>query len=446
MAKEAIKFLSRNSTLYRLDKVGQDFMNDYVPLGIGLKSRIADRYEVFENFQSGPVSSTFGVIDLRNQDQRLVLELFSPAVTEDPVARERFFQEADFARKLRHPSILEVYEVGRTKEGSYYITAESVEAVSLETLLDYHAQQGSRFEETAYCLLQIAKGIAYAHRNRLLHRDLNPNNILVLSSGEVKIKNFGVSSVWYGEDCFSSPEAFVGNPFYCSPEEVAGKLLDERVDIYAIGVIGYELLTGKVPYQGRNSAQVFDRIIHEPFPELALNDPAIPTWLAELVNKATRKTPAERNQSVDEITEILESHIGENIEQHVIALATLIAAMKHQQIRPRERERMYLCPICKARLTNIEKAVVPKFLCQKRDFTCWRCGSALYWCKPAYSKINIGFVSLVIGVIIVLLVGFGSAMTWGLNALLLGCIGLFQAVAGAIVWADGMQTVTVVLE
>lgn len=421
--------------------------NQYIPLGIGLRTLIVDRFEIFEKRGSTPVSAAFGVLDHRNANNELCLDLYSPAVTPDSLSIERLFKEVELVKKLEHPGIVKVLDIGKTSEDHCYIISEYLDVLSLEQILEHHTQKGTAFEQIAYCLMEIARGLAYAHKNRLLHRDLNPTNILLLSNGELKIKNFGVSSLWYREEFFAKSEGFLGNPFYCAPEEVAGNPLDERVDIYALGVIGYELLTGEVPYQGRNAAEVLDRTANEAFPELPLNSSVIPSWLAELVNVATKRHPAERFQSIDEMLDILERHLDDDSRrQDQIALAMLVSTLRNEVPQILSSKEKYLCPICKARLLDVEKALIPKFVARGREFRCWKCGSALYWWKPAYTKINIGLLSLLVGFGTVVSVIFGGAVAWGISAWILGLIGLFQGIAGAMIWADGMQSISIVRE
>ncbi len=203
----------------------------------------------------------------------------------------RFQQEAKSAGRLNHPNIVTIYDVGKAGDLAY-MAMEYLEGRLLRELLDEHAALG--LDRILDIAAQVADALAYAHRNGVVHRDIKPDNIMIVGDGRVKITDFGIAQM----PASSATQAgtLLGSPKYMAPEQVTGQRVDGRADIYALGVVLYEMLTGESPFQADNIGALTYRIVHEtPISPARLN-PKIPEQLAGIAMKALAKDPDARYQ------------------------------------------------------------------------------------------------------------------------------------------------------
>src|SRR5205823_2894128 len=213
-----------------------------------------------------------------------------------PSARKRFQQEAKTASALNHPHILTVHEAGEF-EGQQYLVTEFVDG---GTIRQWARQEKPDWRQVIELLVGVADGLACAHEAGILHRDIKPDNILVTKSGYAKLADFGLAKVTEGgQDDFTAsrtrPGAIIGTIAYMSPEQAAGKPLDTRSDIFAFGVVLYQMIAGRRPYKGATDLEMLQTIIHgmpEPLPA------DLPAALRGIVDKALEKDHAERYQSM----------------------------------------------------------------------------------------------------------------------------------------------------
>lgn len=222
------------------------------------------------------------------------------AMTSEGTAR--FQREAKMACQLNHPNIVTVLDFGVTERAKPYMVMEYVEGKALDTLI---AERGSLTVEEGYPLfLQICEGVAHAHKRGVLHRDLKPNNVMLTNSQSdttvVKILDFGLAKMQgVAGETLTQVGAVIGSPHYMSPEQAQGKELDQRSDIYSLGVLIYEMLTGSVPVSGDSAMETLRLKSLNPAPRL--DNGRFPLRLCELVDRCLKIDPAERFQSVDDL-------------------------------------------------------------------------------------------------------------------------------------------------
>lgn len=210
----------------------------------------------------------------------------------------RFYSEAKSAGRLNHPNIVTVYDIGHT-DSLAYIAMEYLEGQSLRAILDSGIVLP--FDKVIDIVAQVADGLACAHDNQIVHRDIKPANIMVLKNGLVKITDFGVALIPSGSR--TTTGMTMGSPAYMSPEQVVSGKVDGRSDIYSLGVVLYEMLTGRVPFSGENVSAVMYRVLHDVAAAPSSINGNIPPSLDAVVLKALAREPQERYQSAGELAE-----------------------------------------------------------------------------------------------------------------------------------------------
>lgn len=280
----------------------------YQPFGLGVGTIINGRYELLQRLGSGANSAVYKVYDRTLSNDTIALKLFSPAIQHDETSVERIYNEALYSRKLTHPNIVRTYELGRTAEGQIFLTMEYVAGSSLEKLIHGPELARPTFSECVRILGQVAQGLAYAHAQGIIHRDIKPANILVGSDGQIKIADFGLARAMYrGHDLTQAGEC-VGTPYYMAPEQIQDKAVDGRTDVYALGIIAYELATGRVPFHEHSWYDLAQRILNDKLPDFT-RSVRVPAWYADFVFRATAKSPDARYESVDEVSTLLQREI-----------------------------------------------------------------------------------------------------------------------------------------
>jgi serine/threonine protein kinase len=230
----------------------------------------------------------------------------------DPQFQQRFFLEASVASKLQHPNTVTVFDYGRTADGIYFIAMELVEGRSL--LAAVRAEAPFSAARVTHIALQIARSLREAHRLDVIHRDLKPGNVLLTQHGDeddfVKVLDFGLVKHVETEQQQELTKAglFMGSPKYMSPEQIRGEHVDARGDVYALGVVMYEMLTGRVPFDRENTVKILMAHMHEPVPPL--ENPEIPPAMVDLVMRCLSKTPEGRPASMDEVIILLKGATG----------------------------------------------------------------------------------------------------------------------------------------
>jgi serine/threonine protein kinase/Flp pilus assembly protein TadD len=258
----------------------------------------ARRYQVIEELGRGGMGRVYKVFDAEVRE-KLALKLIHPDVAADAETVERFRRELRLARAVSHRHICRMHDLGREEEtGTYFITMEYVSGEDLKSLL--HSIGALPVGKAVAIARQVAEGLAEAHRQGVVHRDLKPQNIMIDREGGARIMDFGVARSVKAKG-ITGAGVIIGTPEYMSPEQVDGKETDARSDIYALGVVLFEMLTGRLPFEGGTPLAVAVKQKSEAPPDPGSLNAQIPEDLRRLVLKCLEKEKARRYQSAEEL-------------------------------------------------------------------------------------------------------------------------------------------------
>jgi eukaryotic-like serine/threonine-protein kinase len=266
------------------------------PLAAG---QLLDHYTILENLGQGAISTAYMARDDRD-GRVVVLKCPNPVILGDTTALDRFRREMAICRTLHHPNIQTAVDAGE-KRSVLYLALEYVDARSLSDIL---SEQG-RFEPqtTRNYALQLLSALEYAHGQRVFHRDLKPSNVLVTTDGQLKIIDFGIAHAAHTRRLtWQWAGSTLGTPHYMSPEQVQGKRGDARSDIYALGAMMYEMLTGRPAFEGDDILEIMHQHLKKTPDPPSSRDRRIPEGMNGIVLKALRKKPEERYQSAAEMS------------------------------------------------------------------------------------------------------------------------------------------------
>nr|WP_298985437.1 Stk1 family PASTA domain-containing Ser/Thr kinase [uncultured Micrococcus sp.] len=251
------------------------------------------RYEVRDRLARGGMSTVYRAVDLR-LDREVALKVMHPHLAEDPALVGRFEREAKTAARLSHPHVVAVLDQGHTDDGDggvlAYLVMELVPGHTLRTVVREDAPLTPR--EALAVLAPAVDGLAAAHRAGLVHRDVKPENVLVSTDGRITVADFGLSRA--ATTHTATGQALVGTPAYLAPELITGGTADARADVYAAGIVLFELLTGRQPYPAATPIRVAYRHVHERVPVPSSVVPGLPEPLDDLVLWCTEPDPADR--------------------------------------------------------------------------------------------------------------------------------------------------------
>ena len=218
------------------------------------------------------------------------------ALEEKEEYEARFYQEAKAAGRLNHPNIVTIYDVGESGDVAY-IAMEFLQGRELRDILNDDARLP--VDQVLDIVVQVAQGLAYAHEHGIVHRDVKPSNIMVIRDGHAKITDFGIARMM-SSSVRTQTGMVLGSPKYMSPEQVMGKAIDQRSDIFSLGVMLYEMLTGQSPFNGENVNAIMYQILNAVPQPLGNLDPALPGMLNFIIAKALSKDPDDRYQNANE--------------------------------------------------------------------------------------------------------------------------------------------------
>ncbi len=263
---------------------------------------LSGRYELLEKIGDGGMAVVYKGKD-KLLNRFIAVKILRPEFTKDATFVENFKRESQAAAGLSHPNIVGVYDVGR--EGNInYIVMELIEGDTLNKIIEREAPMDYR--KVIDISKQVAAALRVAHKNKIIHRDVKPHNIMITNDGVVKLADFGIARA-VNDATLSTGSKIVGSVHYFSPEQARGNYVDERSDIYSLGIVMYEMLTGKVPFDGDNPVTVALKHINEEIvPPIEL-EPGIPPALDRCVMKATSKYQTNRYSSADELIQELEN-------------------------------------------------------------------------------------------------------------------------------------------
>ncbi len=255
---------------------------------------LAGRYELEELIGSGGMAAVYRGFD-RRLERRVAVKLLHESFTRDPEMVERFRREARAIAQLNHPNLVSVIDRGEVN-GQQFIVLEFVEGETLKQTL--HAGQGVSIRRALVLSIEIGRGLAYAHSRGVVHRDVKPDNVLVGKAG-AKVTDFGVARA-NGLDELTLTGTVMGTSYYVSPEQANGGQVDARSDIYSLGIVLYELLTGDVPFHGGSFVEVALHHLRTPVPPLERDCPAASPRLAAAVARSLEKDASERYATMDD--------------------------------------------------------------------------------------------------------------------------------------------------
>ncbi len=251
--------------------------------------RTVSHYTIVEQLGRGGMGVVYKAVDNR-LGRTVALKFLSPELSLDPEAKRRFLHEARAASALEHQNIGAVHDIEETPEGRIFICMSYYEG---QTLRDKLRSGPLPMADAVRIARQLAEGLERAHRSAMIHRDVKPANLIITPAGEVKIVDFGLARL-ADQTRITKSGATVGTAAYMAPEQALGEQTDERTDIWAAGVVLYEMLAGRLPFKGDYDLAVAYSIINEPPPPLAELNPAVPPELARIVSRCLAKKPVDR--------------------------------------------------------------------------------------------------------------------------------------------------------
>ena len=255
---------------------------------------IVDRYEILEKIGTGGMSDVYKAKD-HKLNRFVAVKVLKQEFSENANFVSKFRIEAQAAAGLMHPNIVNVYDVGEESE-NHYIVMELVEGITLKKYIEKKARLSVK--EAVSIAIQVSMGIEAAHNNHIIHRDIKPQNIIISKEGKVKVTDFGIAKAATSNTITSN---VMGSVHYTSPEQARGGYSDEKSDIYSLGVTMFEMLTGRVPFNGETTVAIAIKHIQEEFPSPREYVPEIPVCVEQIVLKCCQKSPDRRYQSMAEL-------------------------------------------------------------------------------------------------------------------------------------------------
>lgn len=257
---------------------------------IKLNDLIDGRFRIISRLGTGGMADVYEANDIISK-KLVCLKVMKEELLNDKENLNRFKEESRNLALLNHPNIIKIYGVGEI-ENRPYMANEYVKGLTLREKLNYSISLS--LNETLNIMMQLTQGIAFVHKHGLIHRDIKPDNLFLLSDGTLKIADFGISLL---EGSAGSNQKIQGTIYYCAPEVLLGNPVSKLNDIYSMGVLFYELLTGEVPFNGKNKEEVAYKQVKKKFPDVSSVISNYPKELDKLIAKACKKDPAERYQS-----------------------------------------------------------------------------------------------------------------------------------------------------
>lgn len=315
-----------------------------------------------------------------NLDREVAVKVLPPWFAADPNFVERFKQEARLVGRLSHPNIVTVHDASE-QHGHLYIVMQLVDGGTLKHRLEKLQKEGKTLDitEALPIFTQLASALTYAHQQGIIHRDIKPVNVLLDRSGRAILSDFGIAKVMMASANLdlTRPGAGVGTPEYMSPEQCQGTAVDQRADIYALGVMLFEALTGRTPFRGNNYAILAHNHLYELPPRPSLINPAIPPAVERVIFTALMKHPQQRYQSAEDMADALGRAVNAQApKKNYFGLSPAASLIRPTPAVTAENRQgpLYACHYCQ----HPNKASM---------FFCTHCGKPLSQC-PQCSKQN----------------------------------------------------------
>ena len=255
---------------------------------------IAERYEILGKIGTGGMADVYKAKD-HKLNRFVAVKVLKPEFREDTTFIRKFKSEAQAAAVLTHPNIVNVFDVG-DDNGVYYIVMELIEGI---TLKEYISKKGKlSVKEATSIAIQVSMGLEAAHSHGIVHRDVKPQNIIISMDGKVKVTDFGIARAASSNTISSN---VMGSVHYSSPEQVRGGYSDEKSDIYSLGITMYEMVTGKVPFDGDTTVAIAIKHLQEEIVPPSVYTPELPHSLEQIILKCTQKSVDRRYQNMEDV-------------------------------------------------------------------------------------------------------------------------------------------------
>src|ERR671923_1038184 len=319
------------------DAVGRSDMghNRGIPMSTLVGMRLNGRYRLDAQIGAGGMSTVYRAFD-QTLERRVAVKLMHREIASDSDQLERFRREARSVAQLSHPHIVGVIDAGE-EDGRPYIVFEYVEG---ETLKDRIRRMGRLpIDEAIAYAIEVARALGAAHARGIVHRDIKPQNVLVDEEGSAKVTDFGIARS-LDEEGLTADGRVLGTTDYVSPEQALGHAVTGQSDIYSLGIVLWEMLTGEVPFQGENQVAVAMKHVREALPDLQARRPEVSSSLAAVLDRATSKRLERRYESAGELIADLEDVLA--LETARAGAATGEATSVIRTLPPRARRRLPL--------------------------------------------------------------------------------------------------------
>ena len=275
--------------------------------------KINDRYEIIKTIGEGGMANVYLANDTI-LDRKVAIKVLRGDLSNDEKFIRRFKREALSVSNLSHPNIVEVYDVGE-EDGNYYIVMEYIEGKTLKQLLQ---KRGAlTLNEVIDIMTQLTDGLAHAHEAYIIHRDIKPQNIMIEDNGLVKITDFGIAMALNSTQ-LTQTNSVMGSVHYLPPEQANGKGSTVKSDIYSLGILMYELLTGSVPFKGDTAVEIALKHMKEKIPSIRKQNPTIPQSVENIILKATAKNPKNRYDNVRDMYKDLQTALQRDNEKRLV--------------------------------------------------------------------------------------------------------------------------------
>ena len=269
------------------------------------QSRTIGKYEILGVLGRGAMGTVFKARDPK-LDRFVALKTMSEALLVETEMRDRFDREAQSAARLQHPNIVTIFELGEV-DNAPFIAMELLGGESLADVLE--REEKTRLEDKLKIIAQVCRGLDFAHKQGVIHRDVKPGNIQVLEDGTAKILDFGIA-FREGGTRKTKTGLVMGTPNYMAPEQISDGLVDHRADMWAVGIILHEWMTGERPFAAETIPSLVYRIVHSPPPELDARRIGVPPALVNVMERVLRKDPNERFRDLAQMAAALDAVVG----------------------------------------------------------------------------------------------------------------------------------------
>lgn len=295
-------------------------------------SFLSDRYEILSKVGAGGMSDVYKAKD-HILSRFVAIKVLKQEFSEDSSFVTKFRAEAQSAAGLEHPNIVNIYDVG-SENGLYYIVMEYVEGITLKTYIEKKGQLS--FKESASIAIQVARGIEAAHNKNIIHRDIKPQNIIISTDGKVKVTDFGIAKATSSNTISSD---VMGSVHYASPEQARNGFVDGRSDIYSLGIVMFEMVTGRVPFDGDTTVAVALQHLQEEIARPSIYALDLPISFEKIILKCTQKTPDRRYQTIEELLTDIRRSLA-HPDEDFVTIAPLVDGGKTKVISPEELDKI----------------------------------------------------------------------------------------------------------